>query len=143
MENKRSKGVTVFGWTGIISGGLGTALLVLSVIGVMTAQNFGGVMFLISAVVLLPMPLVLLTGIGLIRLRSWGRNLGLFVLPVFVLLIIILLSLYIFSIRNSDMEDQAFLASLALWGILFIGIFLILPQVYILTRPNVKEQFKK
>lgn len=140
---KYSRWVKNLGWAKIIAGSIGSVLLVLSIWGVITARDLGGVFCLVLAVVFLPSPLILVVGVGLVRLRPWARTIGLFVLPGSILAIGLFLLSYIILYQNNDlMGDPVFFATLALVGNVIIGFLFALPQVYILTRPGVKEQFK-
>lgn len=141
MISKPSKVISIFGWVGIILGATGSVGLLLSIFGFVFATNIGGVFYFAIAVAYLSTPFVLVTGIGLIRSRSWGRVWGLFVLPIFVgVMVALLLAYIIVCAQNPDMEDPIFFALIALSGNAMIGMLFVLPQMYILTRSNVKER---
>ncbi len=138
---KRSKGITVFAWVEIVLGAIGSLLCILT--GYLTwfcASSSGGgyaaVFMLVISVLSFPLIFILITGIFLLKLKSWARMAN----------IIILMALAFFVLAAGfylgPMSGIKFLVTY--YPIISFGLFLIITfSAWFLTRFKVKEQFKK
>ena len=142
MERKRLSGVAVIGVSEIVLGLAGCVVL-LSAIGVYFANVFSGIefgftkdshsMMSLSAflgIATTPFALILVTGIGTLKLRPWAQKINIFVIPVIVIPIIFVWTIKAFS--HNWVE--------AALRVVPVGILLIANIKY-LSRPKVDEQF--
>lgn len=132
MEKKRSIGVTMFGWI----------LILYSIVGLIKRALFlvnwdfhkGFPLEVTSDWILV---LFLIAGVGLVKLKNWGRRLV--ILAALIKLFFYLKSLYLAftpAYKNATGITISFWISIAIFGIIYLLI------IYYFTRPKVKEQFK-
>ncbi len=150
MDKKRSAGITVVAWAEIIIGGLvaiiSSGLLVIFTIfyifPALTGQHssdpeyIGWMMVgvIASGILALPSILIFISGINILKLKSWARmfNIGLAIaLPIYAFII-----LFIAASGNS-----AYIPAVSIC--VSPALILALLKVWYFTRQSVKEQFKK
>jgi len=156
MEKKRSKGLMVFATLEILFGLLGLvgsnqcAITTAAYSGISTSNAFVLMffpetffIFLFFLILSMAPVLAILSGIGMFKLRNWGRILGIAAASVFlaivqILILIWLLPTYLYyaTHRIGTWEGYG-----PFFSLLFITFFLVW-CIYYLTRPKVKEQFK-
>lgn len=154
MEKKRSVGVTIFGWCEIIIGAIGTLFFATTLLVLLSVLQKGGeeMMGVTAAIVMLfftvPSPLLLLAGIGILKLKSWGRKINLIGVPVSVLLLITFLLVGEIQRINSYVKYKPGISPFSNSGTIYLSIvisfllFFTSLIVYYFTRSKVKEQFK-
>jgi hypothetical protein len=159
MEKKRLVGVTVVGWAEIIIGLLGTIVFAMCLfslfwIAIKATHEGEETMGLLGVIpglfftAISPLFLFGGGGIGIIKLKSWGRKINLIVIPIFTLLLAE--SVHIGRVleakhyikNNPAISLFVSLGSWSLGIIIPVIFFLILPIFLYLTLPKVKEQFK-
>jgi len=121
MAKKRLVGVTVLGWLNVVVGTLGILAFLLKSPGIMFGAS-----------------LLLVTGIGLLKLREWARILEIILVLGGVLFQIVK---YVSSILHYAVplnEAWIFFLKGNIFGWIIAGII-----IYFFTRPKVKEQFKR
>ena len=121
MEKKRSKGVTIFGWLNIVVGAFGILAFLL--------RMPGGIM--------LGAPLLLVIGVGLLKLKEWARILEIILTfgGVLFRIVIYLISILRYAIPLN--RAWIFFIKGNILGWITAGII-----IYFFTHPKVKEQFK-
>jgi len=141
-EKKRLSGVTIIAVSEIILGLAGCVVL-LSAIGVYFANAFSGVefgftkdsyaMMYLSAslgIATLPFALILVTGIGTLKLRAWAQKINIFVIPLIVIPIIFIWTVKAFAHNWVEAAIR----------VIPVGVLLIANIKY-LSHPKVNEQF--
>lgn len=128
---KEMSGVIKF--LAIISGMLGGAIFLFSFVGIQGARGLGELM--LGLFVLLVYACFSVGGFGCLSLQNWARKL----LLVGSALILLLLCAYAaWNIINKNPDNWDVVSYI----ILSIGVMIPLCNLYIFTRPKVKEQFR-
>lgn len=141
MGKKRSTGVTILGWGEIILGGIGTAIFILFTISFIyclfhpAQTEIGAFISLATMIIFLPAHLFLWAGIGVIKVKSWGRKMNIFVITILISLLVIF-----FLIFHLFITGKQFMGYLLIE--IPVALLLALPLVFFFNRPDIKEQFK-
>lgn len=153
MENKRSMGVTIFGWAFIVVSGLSLAKLITGFMHPLSRE------WLIALPVdtLLRVSMIILTflsGIGILRLLPWARKLAIWITLISLTYLIISLGpLYLNAQEylkqiegklslpsGQQISVEYFRRVVVLVGTAFFAFYSYI--IYFFTRPHIKEQFK-
>lgn len=144
MEKKRPKGITLLGRIETILGMLGTILLVWMIIaGTLTyflAKGEARMGLLGTQIIpwFIPFPLLMFTGIGILKLRSWARRTNIILFSILLILTLIVAILLTFA-QHAHGFYVPEVAGL-FWLILFMTLISLL--IIYLVHSKVKEQFK-
>jgi len=141
MEKKRSLGLIVFATLEILIGLLGVWVSHFVVIidaaygtgasNILEMIFWGNIRSILAFLILSTVPvLAIISGIGVLKLRNWGRILGIAVASVFLFIALFCNLIYL----RAELYTLFFIP-------LFISILLVC-CIYFLTRPIIKEQFK-
>ena len=141
-KNKRLSGITVIGVSEVVIG-LAGCVVFLSSIGVYFANVFSGIEFgfakdsysmmrlsVFLGVATMPFALILITGIGALKLKPWAQKINIFVIPPVVIPIIFVWTIKGFA--HNWIE--------AALRVIPVGVLLIANMKY-LSHPKVGEQF--
>jgi len=133
MEKKRSVGVTIFGWLGIIAGSLATILLLSVFIWdhIVGGGLVGGLYLMATGILFLLFFPFLFLGIGLLKLKPLARIISVIDISLILLLVWA-------GTGYSIFYGAEFLGPLAV----LISLLLV-PLIIFLTHPKVMEQFKQ
>ncbi|HEA47332.1 MAG TPA: DUF4339 domain-containing protein [bacterium] len=144
MKKRRSVGITILSVTEMILGALGTASGIPLSIGGFLAEDVGGLVpFMIGSMLLIICGPLLIAGIPTFRLKPAGRILNL------VLCFLLILGLCVGFIRECvESINRGYQVPVLEWVLFFsllIFIIIAIPGllIFYLTRPAIKEQFKK
>ncbi|MCX5712439.1 MAG: hypothetical protein NTY47_05145 [Candidatus Omnitrophica bacterium] len=145
MGNKRSLGIMIFGILETIIGALGTYVFVIctvtAVSGFLSPSNvyageavgFGMIGMLLS----LSCPIFLLAGIGVLRLKPWGRKASLIATIVTILMILVPSYLYaLWCALHHEYSTYMIIIFAA------VGSILIFPILWFFNLSHIKERFK-
>ncbi len=150
MEKHASKGILFLGWSEIILGGIGTVVFILSLIQIRDYRlhpdqisECGAAVVAMITMISFPSPLLLLLGIGFIKLKAFARLLN-FALIVFILLVsIFVLFYYISSLMTWVPQEEIGVYKRAMILDIAILLFFILPLFIFINHPKIKKQFQR
>ncbi len=152
-EKKRSKGITITGWTEVLIGGLGGLLFFLTKIGILDPEMvMDSLVIIVLPYIPFPCPLLLfaitkmfpfllIAGIGILGLRSWARKMNILIFSILLVIpcqcVFVLFILFIFGCSSPICSGDIHMLIGSMLPILLIILF-----IWYLTRPKVMEQFK-
>lgn len=123
---KRSKGVTVVGWTEVI---ISSVIIFFALVSFAQSIYRGGTrhsLFLGLGAAFLLAIFLLLSGILILKLKSLGRKMSMVIMTV---------AMALFLLPKDSWTD--FIGFLSIFAIAWLSL------IYFFTRPRVKEQFSK
>jgi len=141
METERSLGVTISGWYEIIKGAIGSflffAYLPSIIQNIFSKGDVGGglgeLFILLTFIFVSPCPLMLWSGIGILRLDNFNRKMNIIVNLIFLFFISGWI-IFLFVVAGPEYH-------LAQLKFELISCLITLPSVILLKNNNVKGQF--
>lgn len=153
--DKKPLVLSIFGWAEILIGGIGTLIYILAIFGsiyylffnvIQTEVNEGFAwLSLFSLVLFLPFPFILWAGIGVLKLKSFGKKINFIVIKLILVLVTLLLILQfrvLISCAPPTPKWTIFVFVTTMVTEIIIALSLILPILLFFNQPALKELFK-